>query len=257
MKSFRLFLLLFVIYLLFFPKNLDAQVKYKLKHKVYLSNGWVLQGDTSLVEDKKSLKISTPDHQEFIFPLQEVDSILASKFKPARKNEMGYRHILHVGMIARDMNPMARENRNTNSLLFQYSASYTLLSGLSLGLGSGINLYERGLLVPIYADIRGELGRGRVRPFLYTQIGTSLPLYKYSIRQNRWTGRIYEDFNAVGGLLLEGGTGLKFMARENYAFFAALGWRFQEVTEKFDQWQTSVKEIHTARRLSLQIGCIF
>lgn len=255
MKSLPLYLLLTVSYLFFFPQNLDAQVKYKLKHKVYLSNGWVLQGDTSLVEGKKSLKISTPDHQTFIFPLQEVDSILIASFKPSRKSEMGYRSIVHIGIIGRNTNPNARESANT--LFFQYTGSYTTLSGLSIGLGSGVNLYERGYVIPVYADFRTDLSRGLVRPHLYAQIGTSLPIYKHSIQEDRWTSLFYEDFDADGGLLLEIGAGLKFLARENYSFFSTVGWRFQEITEKYKQWETRYKDIHSLRRISVQIGCMF
>jgi len=259
--SLSLSLLLTLSIAFLFPAELPAQIKYRIKQKVYLSNGWVLNGDTSLVQGKQSLKIITPDHQEFIFPIQEVDSIKNAKFRSPQKNEMGYSNIVQVGFLLHnpDPSPGADPTRIANyyTLSLQYTGSFTSASGPSLGIGSGVNLYSRGYVLPVYVDIRGDLGRGLIRPHLYTQIGTTIPLYGRDQLSDLWGNRIFEDFKAKGGLLLEIGAGLKFMAKENYAWFLSGGWRIQELTETYKLWESRYKDKHSFKRISLQLGCIF
>jgi len=260
MKAYSLYTLLLLIILVFQPR-LHAQIKYNSYHKIYLSNGWVLQGDTSLVEDGKSLQIKTPDLQLFIFSLAEVDSIRKATFRTSRIHEIGYRNMLQIGFLLHNPEPLPGVDpsliANFFSLSLQYVGTYKSRSGLGIGAGSGLNLFNRGYVMPLFLDLRGDLGTGLMRFHLYGQVGTSIPLYSKGTIEDFWGNTLFEDFEATGGLLLELGTGLKFMAREHYAWLISLGWRMQQITEEYKQWEIRYKDKYSFQRISFQVGFMF
>lgn len=256
-----LVLLSFTLSLFLLPLLSHGQIKHRGLQKIYLNNGWILKGDTSLTENGQKLKIQTPDHQVFIYPLGQVDSIRAGKFIASRESEIGFRNMLQLGFLLHNPEPLPGVDPNLIanffSLSLQYTASYTTKSGISVGLGSGVNLFSRGYVVPVYADIRGDLGRGLIRPHIYGQVGTSIPIYGRESLTDFWGNQLFEEFEADGGLLVEVGAGIKLMATENYAWLISLGWRMQNITEVYKQWEIRYKDEYSFQRISFQIACMF
>ena len=111
--------------------------------------------------------------------------------------------------------------------------------------------------MPLYLDIRKDLGKGRIRPQFYVQGGTSLALYGREELQDFWGNTIFEEFEAKGGLLLETGFALKFLSQAPYAWSLGLGWRLQEITEEYKQWETRYKDEYSFQRISFQLGVLF
>ncbi|MEL6253415.1 MAG: hypothetical protein AAFR87_15495 [Bacteroidota bacterium] len=261
MKSYTHQILITLIGISLFPFLSKAQITKKNKQRIFLQNGWILKGDTSLIEDGRKLRLESIDQQVFIFSLSEVDSIRSEKLFTGPGSQRKWRSHVQVGFLMHSPDPLPGVDPsllgNFFSLSLQYSGIFYTEKGLGMGFGTGINLFNRGYIMPLFLDIRGDLGKGYIRPHVYGQIGTSYPLYGREEVTDPWGNILFEDFKAEGGLLLEIGAGLKFLAKENYAWTLSLGWRLQEISEDYKQWEIRYKDDYSFQRISFQIGFIF
>lgn len=261
MKSYTHALITTLISILLLPYCSEAQINQRNKQRVFLQNGWILKGDTSLLDGGRKLRLESVDQQVYIFSLAEIDSIRSEKLFNGPGSQQGWRNHVQLGFLLHNPEPLPGVDPsligNFFSLSMQYSAIFYTESGFGLGAGTGINLFNRGYVMPLFVDLRGDLGKGYIRPHVYGQVGTSYPLYGREEVTDPWGNILFEDFKAEGGLLLELGAGLKFLAQENYAWTLSMGWRLQEISEDYKQWEIRYKDDYSFQRISFQIGFIF
>ena len=122
-----------------------------------------------------------------------------------------------------------------------------------IGLGTGINLYRSGYIIPVFLDMRGNITKGRVSPHYYCQIGGGIPVYDKS--SDDWWGR--QDFKASGGLLFDAGFGISVRQSKDLEYVITLGYRSQEVSENYGQGGSNFKDEYIFRRISFQLGLLF
>lgn len=81
-------------------------------------------------------------------------------------------------------------------------------SSLAAGAGTGIFIYNGGVLLPVYGDGRFTMNRKRVSPYVFVRSGLL-----FSLR----------DFNGQTRLFVQGGTGLNIKIDDQFAFCVSPG----------------------------------
>ncbi|MDP5171878.1 MAG: hypothetical protein NWR72_16635 [Bacteroidia bacterium] len=120
-----------------------------------------------------------------------------------------------------------------------YSLNYRFSYLLGVGAGVGIEGYDGGAAMPIFANITGDLTPGRVTPTYFGKVG-----YAAGVASG------WRNVNFQGGLMTEAGIGIKYRTRSNIEWVIGLGYRRQPVTEFPDpRWfgqdlPLSIRTIH-------------
>lgn len=105
----------------------------------------------------------------------------------------------------------------------------------SLGMGLGFEKWRRTSFIPIYADVRLNLLRGRYSPTMMLNLGYSSKWYE-SPRPDP-AERVING--ATEGLFFEGGIGVKVMFQEAKSVFFAVTYKMQESDIKFSDENNS------------------
>lgn len=105
----------------------------------------------------------------------------------------------------------------------------------SLGMGLGFEKWRRTSFIPIYADIRLNMLRGRYSPTMMLNVGYSSKWYE-SPRPDP-TERVING--ATEGLFFEGGVGVKVMFQEAKSVFFTVTYKMQESDIKYSDDENS------------------
>lgn len=102
-------------------------------------------------------------------------------------------------------------------------------------------------MLPMFLDMRANFINGPITPFFSFGAGYSIPLDESFPHEN------------VGGVLINPALGAKFFISKSTALNFTLGYRFQELTRKFTQWQfgettTQRSELHS---VTVKVGVTF
>jgi hypothetical protein len=108
---------------------------------------------------------------------------------------------------------------------FQLRAGYRFNQYLALGGGSGVEFYEAGVIVPLFAEINGDLWQKRITPHYLIQAG-----YGFGVAPT-WMA---EEFS--GGLMGQGGIGFKVHSRRKLELTYMLLFKYQETTDVQAPW---------------------
>lgn len=106
-----------------------------------------------------------------------------------------------------------------------YRAVYRLSYRWGIGLGLGAESYEGGGLLPVTAEVSGDLLPSRFTPHYFAQAG-----YSFSLGPS-WRNSAFE-----GGLTGQVGLGLKVRSRKRFEWVMAVTYRIQPVTETTGGW---------------------
>jgi hypothetical protein len=190
---------------------------------VYLKNGSVIRG--LIVEEVPgvSLKIQTADRNVFVFQLSEIEKIVYEPITPrygAGKDPETKPGMLHAGTFAFQLefshNGSLRQYEAGNFTGLTASAGYRLQPGLVAGIGIGIeNQYEMNW-IPVFGEIRADLFKSPVQPFVYGRAGYNTPSNSDYYYQQYFGGMFY-------GL----GFGIKAPVAGNTSLLFSVGYRYQ------------------------------
>lgn len=118
---------------------------------------------------------------------------------------------------------------------------YQLSPYFNIGLGIGFEKWRKTSFIPLYADFRFNILRGRYSPHIMLNLGYS----------NKWYESPRPDptylvvHGATEGLFLEGGLGLKAMFKESKGVFIALSYKIQETDVKYSNHENEMPQLTT------------
>ena len=139
----------------------------------------------------------------------------------------------------------------------QFINGYRFHRLLATGIGISYNNFARGHIMPVFLDIRGDLLQQKVTPHYYGNIGYSLPLYQRDDLFDWWGEPLMNEFKLYGGILTEGGFGIKVNTSSGMGWLFSGGYRIQQVKEAYNWGDSQIEEKYTYQRISLQLGIIF
>jgi hypothetical protein len=223
---------------------------------IYLKNGNVIRGRLvmSMFDNYMTVKTSETDHMEIGY--DKIDRIVFGKDVVKPKDTIppfylkpGFMHMTEAGLIA---------GNNDNGEGTAYSIStvngYRFNPYFGVGLGIGIDGYNRITMMPIFLSFRGNLKKSNVTPFYFLNAGYSAAWENDNLE---W---IEYDY-VRGGFMLQPGLGYMF-AFKNMAMYFNLGYKIQqsEIAYNFQNgWATptEIQEERTRKRLTMSIGIAF
>ncbi len=224
------------------------------KYTVVLNDGSRISG--TIVGDSAEyldLKIMSP--QVIRIGRSQVSSVETVRY-PVKRNlkTSGYYVRLSTGLLSG-----RNESGSQKSLSFNLSNGWQFKNGLAVGAGSGME--ELGVaLVPLYADLRYTPFNSGISPYAWIKSGygfaiTDEPVY--------YLDDASTDRKREGGFLFNAGAGISLFTWNRTAVNVGLGYRYQKVTLKEDQyiyWRgtNSVTETVTRYyRLEFHLGFVF
>lgn len=256
-----LFCFLFITGILSFilSNELEAQSMH-MEDVVYLKDGSEIRGWIVEQVPNEYLKIELIGGSILVYRMEDVERI---KKEPTR-----YKTI--VRKVNRKKLPVMYRERGaynfvTTSFMFNegrwgprldvsllYRMGFRFNQYVGVGVGTGIEGYQGGAIVPFMAEVTGDAFKRRVTPFYLAQIG-----YGYGAA----TGWETTDFK--GGLLMQYAIGAKLHTRSRAEWTVSLGYKYQDVEETIEQWDwrgsrpTRIVRDRSIRGLALQFSIGF
>ena len=102
-----------------------------------------------------------------------------------------------------------------------------------LSMGTGIDFY-RIRTVPVFLELRKEIGKGVNRPFLYTAAGGSF-VWTTERQESESMGWEMQKSSFQNGFYSRAGAGMIFNAAKHNRLAVSLGWSYKTIGEKFSQ----------------------
>lgn len=231
----------------------------RLRDIVYLDNGWILRG--TLFQTTDSVGIFTADDNYFKFHRDQVRRIeqepwpnednTSSKPPFVYDDKTGYYSGFAMSFLAGQSGPWGNPALTLDLSFFN---GYRFRRVLQVGGGVGMSFYGEGPLLPIYAELRGDLLPHQMTPHYFARAGYAVALYRPdSFDENG----IQQPSQARGGFMLEGGGGLKLYTRGSVGWFLGMGYRVQLADESFQNWGRQVDQRLNYRRINVQVALMF
>jgi hypothetical protein len=213
---------------------------------VYLKTGSVIRGKILEVDPADHVKIEDRCGNIWYYRIDEVNKISSEPFEDkgeVRGFGSGYVNVTSMGFLA---------GSSSNS----QAAPFSLLTvngwrspfGLYTGLGVGIEFLSTNYM-PLFLDLRFDLRKGDVVPYLLAKGGWSLPLNSG-----------YEEYDVSyeyeGGALAAAGIGLKIRTRNHFAWDMALMYRYQRTaySETYGWNQQVYEYMDIYNRIEIRLG---
>lgn len=227
-KKVKIYLLLFAG---IFPVSAEAWAQPKTLEEdvVYLRNGSILRGKITEQIPGESVTIVTFDGSEFQLNTSEVDKIVR---EPSQYTRIKVRYNGDVVPIVYDASRGFYKgysiglavNESNGSFTVQTRGGYKWRHWLHTGLVSGLDPYNAGLIIPVAAEVRGDLFQKAVTPFYFVQGG-----YGITATQSL-SHRVYN-----GGGLFHAGVGLTFKTRTSVDYQLSVGYKWQGTYQEFEE----------------------
>jgi len=216
---------------------------------VYLRNGSVIRGKLTQPQPPGKVQIES-NRNLWVFSQQEVLRLTQERYSPNWTSK-GYYGLTETGLL---IGASAYNGVNSEqSFRLEMVNGYRFHRLLAAGAGIGVNFYQESHLIPLYAELRGELLNQQLTPFYVVQAGYGLPLSGQIKDEQAWGPNAQAD----GGWMYGAGLGLAVhTAKVSWLF--GMGIRLQQNrTHYFDWAGTSISDQLTHRRLGLQIGVMY
>ncbi len=170
--------------------------------------------------------------------------------------EKGYYNLTQIGfMVGQVQNPWWWEAtaQNVMHVNFQTVNGYRFHRLLAAGGGTGISIFPRGMVAPVFLDLRSDLLQLPITPHVYANAGYGIPLYPKP-EDNGWK----RDVTISGGFMYDVGLGIKINTRTGICYTLTGGLKAQQIGEKYiDGNEVRYDERVTYQRVSLQAGIMF
>ncbi len=211
---------------------------------VYLTNGSILRG--KIIENVvgKYVKIEMVGSSILVIAEQDVDHIMLREAIPLKKRDSKPQGIEVLPAIS--FYGGSKFNSGFTTI-----TSYRFPFRLSVGAGIGVEWFNVAGL-PVFADVRYNVLKGGLSPYVYSQAGYSMPL------ATNPTG----DYSTYyGGPLFAAGVGLRKNFANRNAFVFSLGYRFQQMRTDYGYYWYSqtydTKRYDRFNRFAFTLGFIF
>lgn len=211
---------------------------------VYLTNGSILRG--KIIENVvgKYVKIEMVGSSILVIAEQDVDHIMLREAIPLKKRDAKPQDIEVLPAIS--FYGGSKFNSGFTTI-----TSYRFPFRLSVGAGIGVEWFNVAGL-PVFADVRYNVLKGGLSPYVYSQAGYSMPL------ATNPTG----DYSTYyGGPLFAAGVGLRKNFANRNAFVFSLGYRFQQMRTDYGYYWYSqtydTKRYDRFNRFAFSLGFIF
>ena len=144
-----------------------------LQDVVYLKNGSIIRGVITELSPNQPVKIETADRNVFVFQWEEIERITKEpspnqRSVTASRNstglQRGYKGIAELGSMAGD-------GVGAKVLIIN---GYQFNPHFSLGIGTGLMVYEGWVGIPLFADFRVNFIDKRVSPYFSAGIGYNI-----------------------------------------------------------------------------------
>jgi hypothetical protein len=223
---------LFLIAGLWIP--LSAQVMLS-DDVVHLKNGSIIKGRI-LSQEEGKIRIELLGGSILVYAQEEVEMIRQEP-SPYRKikvrmgrayqnREATYREpgIYHVVSIDWCFN-QSEWNSVRLDPHAHYAAGYHFNRYVNLGIGTGLDPYESGLIIPWYVDFRGDLWQRKLTPTYYVQAGYGFTAVNgWQVSQMR------------AGIMLSAGAGWKINTSRKAEWMITLGYKMQHTYQERFAW---------------------
>lgn len=201
--------ILLLLVLPFVSSVSNAQLDGK-QGQVFLKNKWILKGQIARTTSD-SIIVQLNTDQRFVFPLNEVDSIVYLK-------EMSYRfgHYTEIGALAATRN--RPDNVTTAAFSFQIVNGYHFRKRYFVGLGIAADLYATQTIIPVFTSFRSDLaGTSKLIPYYFVDMGYGTDITNSTI-----------GIRYTGGLMFASGLGFKIPLGAQAGFHINIGYRLQK-----------------------------
>jgi hypothetical protein len=139
--------------------------------------------------------------------------------------------------------PTLKLQNNTPIFSLHQVVGYQFNPYFNLGLGLGFEKWRKTSFIPLYADMRFNILRGRYSPHVMLNLGYSNKWYE-SPRPDPTYQVIH---GATEGLFFEGGLGFKAMFKHSRGMFLAISYKIQETDIKFSDELNDMPRLTTNR----------
>lgn len=185
-----------------------------------------------------------PDYGEPIVRGNELDAIIPVNPIVLREVYDNYTTIeMERGNGVGKYNPEPGDERKNNGESFTRFMVFRGLNGtphFSIGLGIGLDLYKESTLIPIMTDIRVIFFNKPITPFTYLHFGFASGIF---------------DKNIKGGLLINGGIGLRAALMGRTSLHLGLGYDIQRLETKRNAELFS--SMYNLRFVTIKLGMTF
>jgi len=215
-----------------------AQGKIYEEDVIYLKNGSMLRGEIIEHAIGDYVKIRLHEGVVFTYKTTEIEKITreAAKFSrirlkylsglmPIRYQEKGkiYTQISY-GLAMNET-----EYETLTNITVQIRSLYHVNRFINAGLGSGLDFYEGGLIVPVFAEIQGDFLRKRITPYYSLQGG-------YGLGTSGSSNHIVFD----GGMMAHAALGIHWYTANRRSYFLSLGFKMQDTYQEFWEFTRDV-----------------
>ena len=233
MHAFGLILLTVLLLIIGSSSNLFAQRVWE-EDVIYLKNGSIIRGEIIHQEVRGTIKIQLREGTEMTFNTSEVEKItrepakfsnikvkLHKRYLPIIYRERKLYQMISFGLAINET-----QNSANATPVLHYRTMYHLNRWINAGLGTGIDPYEGGLIIPVYGEIHGEPFRRQISPYYFAKGG-------YGIGAN---GSDRHDV-FEGGYMAHFGGGLIFHDRNRRSeWMFSVGFKMQQTYQEFRDW---------------------
>lgn len=232
--------------------NINAQ-KYTVD-VITLQNGDIYRGIIVEQQDSQIVRINTLCHSTLNFNVNDITSIASEEVNlrrsgiklPFHYESRGYVNITDFGLL------IGTGNDSQNAIFSVSSVNgYTFSSRFITGAGIGIELFET-LMMPLYADARVIILKGRITPYAGLKAG-----YSFSLQDPAagWG----ETYDTQGGFTWGAGAGIFIWSSDRSSFELNLSYRYQAIhSETTYEWSETTSYYTTIyNRLELRLGFLF
>lgn len=217
---------------------------------LHLKNGSIIRGRIIEVDPAVQVRIRDMSGNLWVCAMEEVDRI--SSEEPGEEatwqgSEAGF----GTGFVnLTSMGFLAGSSRNEQAAPFSLVMVNGWMSQMGLFAGAGVGIeFLNTTCMPLFADVRMDLNKGSVVPYLVAKGGWSLPLAKDYTE--------YEtDYSYQGGPLFAMGMGLKVRTRQHFAWDIGLMYRYQETSysEHYDWNNQEYDYTNYYNRIEIRLG---
>lgn len=188
---------------------------------VYLKNGNIIRGTVVEQIIGQSLKIQTADGSIFVYRIDEVEKIMKENATQAKRtvssvpmNDItGYRGFVDIGYTEGLRDSGANRLELTTSHGYQFNPYF--FTGMGIGVHYYMSMWRDDInvpFIPLFLDLRGNLMKGPIVPFVGMKLGYTL---------------IIDDGILGSGVYIAPSAGVKYVLSESLALNMSLGYSMQ------------------------------
>lgn len=212
---------------------------------VYLKNGSVIRGQVIEYIPEDHVSIKTECRNTWVFNADEIKNItLVNRHldPDSSYTKAGFKGFYNFGFMGSNNSDLGIQ------LTFMMGVHYQFTPRIRAGIGSGMEFYDPGPMVPFYLACRYTFVNHRISPFLYCRSGYSVPL-----------SQSYSYSDVDGGIMFDAGIGFRaYRSHKHNEFTFRVSYKHQQAFAIKEDSSDDITEYDFSfNRLALTIGFTF